>query len=51
MSISMKLLQEIVNYLEQRPFREVAVLLNGVQTEYAASQMAKPEVEPIDNKE
>lgn len=40
MPISMKLLQEIVSYLESRPLREVVALWNAIQVEYAADQAA-----------
>lgn len=38
MLISLKLLQDIVNYLETRPFKEVAAFLAQVQAEYQTSQ-------------
>lgn len=44
MKISMPLLQDVVNYLEGRPFKEVAPMLGAIQAEYAADQKAAAEV-------
>lgn len=43
MNLSADLINGILQYLGSRPFVEVAVLINGIQTEAAAQAPKQPE--------